>query len=449
MQGQDPVISPLKLSPRIAITTSDKKRPPFDDSPYEHELEPTYVGNPLNAPAEVNYVIGYLDSGADGNVFAGVHALRVGLTGTRLTENEIEIGGVGGTVPALITQPVAFFAAGLGSIDGNGLLDLTETKGHSNVAGLAPPPLECGNGESVTGIMGSSFMTFYNFVIRVDTPRSALLDGAVYKGPDVDILEKFEVLPEYPQAFFLEFGGLLPPFTVAFLPDFEDLTTPISPSLFALIPGSFSTSGAYFTTVGLLHGEPGPINPILNVRMLVDTGAQASIISPAVASQLSLPLAPDFVIDVCGVAGLVTDVPGYYVDFVRINAFGGPLLYSAAPFIVLDLPSPEGGGLDGILGMNFFWDRNVVFEPVLNGSGFFRVSEPIPFAFGDNDPDFHVDISDAAFFVGCLTGPGGGFGAECLHLDGDTDDDVDLDDYARLLECFSGAVDETTPNCGY
>lgn len=437
------------FSPRIAITASDKKRPPFDDSPYEHELEPTYVGNPLNFPANVNYIVGYLDSGADGNVFAGVHAERVGLTGDRLTEHEIPIGGVGGEIQARVTQAVGFFAAGLGAVDEGGLLDLNEVKGHSNVAGLAPPPLDCGNGESVTGIMGSSFMTFYNFVIRVDTPGSATVGGVTYKGPGVEILEKFEVLPEYPQAFFIEFGGLLPAFTVAFLPDVFDLTTPSSPSLFALIPGSLPGSGAYFSTVGLLEGEPGPINPILNTRMLVDTGAQASIISPGVASQLNLPLEPDFLIDVCGVAGLLTDVPGYYVDFVQINAFGGALRYSSAPFVMLDLPSPEGELLDGILGMNFFWDRNITFEPVLNGSGFVQVSEPIPFAFGDNDPDFHVDITDAAYFIGCLTGPDGGFGAECLHLDGDTDNDVDLGDYARLLGCFSGSFELTTDYCGY
>jgi len=164
---------------------------------------------------------------------------------------------------------------------------------------------------------------------------------------------------------------------------------------------------------------------------------------------LSLPLEPDFTVDVCGVAGLVTDVPGYYVDFVRINAFGGALQYSTAPFIVLDLPSPEGAGLDGILGMNFFWDRNVVFEPVLNGSGFFQVSEPVPFAFGDNDPDFHVDTTDAAYFTSCMSGSGGGYSPECLHLDGDHDDDVDLADYARLLGCFSGTVQQTTPDCGF
>ena len=96
--------------------------------------------------------------------------------------------------------------------------------------------------------------------------------------------------------------------------------------------------------------------------MLVDTGAQSSIMSPNIAANLSLPFEPDFEVDVCGVGGLVSSVPGYWIDFVKINALGGSLEYSKAPFVILDLASPEGGSLDGVLGMSRFGVR-VVYPP--------------------------------------------------------------------------------------
>ena len=45
------------------------------------------------------------------------------------------------------------------------------------------------------------------------------------------------------------------------------------------------------------------------------------------------------------------------------------LEFSHVPFIVLDMESSEGGALDGILGMNFFWNRNIVLEPTTTGGG--------------------------------------------------------------------------------
>ena len=131
-----------------------------------------------------------------------------------------------------------------------------------------------------------------------------------------------------------------------------------------------------------------------------------------------------------------------------MNASGGALQFSRAPFIVLDLPSPEGGSLDGILGMNFFWNRNVIFEPSLTGSSFFDVSDPIPVAFGDSDVDFHVDAADASFFFACMTGPTStGVSPECDHLDADFDGSIDLGDLAKLQNCFSGSAQSADPNC--
>jgi hypothetical protein len=117
-----------------------------------------------------------------------------------------------------------------------------------------------------------------------------------------------------------------------------------------------------------------------------------------VAASLSLPVEPDFTVDVCGIGGTVEDVPGYYVDYVKINALGGALEFSNAPVVVIDLESPEGGSLDGVLGMNFFWNRNIVFDPSLTLSSIIHVSDPVPFAYGDFDGSGGVNLVDFGIF---------------------------------------------------
>jgi hypothetical protein len=118
---------------------------------------------------------------------------------------------------------------------------------------------------------------------------------------------------------------------------------------------------------------------------------------------------------------------------------GGALEYGQAPFVVLDLASPEGGSLDGILGMNFFYDRNVILEPGLTTSAFLQVSAPLDVSFADNDVDFDVDMTDAEFFLNCMTPTQqDAVRPECRHFDTDDDGDVDLIDFARFELAFTG-----------
>lgn len=436
------------FSPLIAIATSDKREPSSADLAFEHKVESSYIGAPLNFPASQNFVIGFLDSGADVDLAAGTFADILGLNGFALTGNAIPIGGVGGTVDALISQPVAIFAAGLSAIGDAGSLDTTQLVGHSNTSIVVAPTIDCGNGEIVTAVVGMPFMAFYNSVIRVDQPQRVTVGGVTYQGPSVTIQSPDIPLPQPAHEITLEFGGLAPVTTASFFPDLEDLQTPITPTLMSLSSLSFPTGGAFFATLSVLEGDPSPINPIQAIRVLVDTGAQSSVISPGVAANLNLPFDPDFTVDVCGVGGFVSSVPGFNIDLVRINARGGALSFSDAPFVVLDLPSVEGGALDGILGMNFFWNRNVTFKPSLTGTGFLHVSEPIPFAYGDFDLDFDVDTSDLQTMLSCYTGPGASVAVECDHLDVDLSTHVDLLDFAQFQRCFSSPDTDAEPNCG-
>lgn len=106
--------------------------------------------------------------------------------------------------------------------------------------------------------------------------------------------------------------------------------------------------------------------------------------------------------------------------------------------------------LDGILGMNFFWNRNIIFEPALGASAFLHVSDLIPFSYADSDADFDVDLSDAERLLSCVNGPASALrvNPECVHLDIDNDGDLDLEDYGTFQRCFSGANANADPDCG-
>ena len=453
------------FSPLIAITTSSKHS--SDDIDYEHDLESSYncnahsgpiggVCGALNPPADQNFVVGILDSGSVADLAAGTGAAILGLTGSNLTPNVQPIGGVGGNVDAYVSQPIGIYAAGLSAVDLGGSLDMNALVGHSNVAALAAPPIVCGGAELVSAFVGTPFLAFYTSVIRVDTPRTVTVAGRTFRSPDVQIQNQFDPIPEFAHAFAMEIGsGGLPVATASYYPDTsldpEDpgyLITPAVPTALSLLPLIPPTGGLFFRDVQAVEGEPSPTNLPITMHLMVDLGAQTSIISEAMAADLNLPFEPDFTVDACGVGGIIEDIPGYYIDYVKINAFGGPLEFSRAPFVVIDLPSSQLGTLDGVLGMNFFWNRNVIFEPSLLDSSFFHVSAPIPVAFADSDVDFHVDAADASFFIACITGPGSaGVNPECDHLDVDFDGSIDLRDLAKFQNCYSGSEQLADPLC--
>jgi hypothetical protein len=390
------------FSPLVAITTSDKRS--TDDFDFEHALTSTYAGRALKSPAEENFVVGILDTGSVVDLAAGSYADALGLAGPNLTTVEFPIGGVSGMLNALITKPVGIFAAGLGAVKADGTLDLSQVVGHTNVAALASPPISCDNGEEITAVVGTPMLAFYTTVVRVDRQRMVKVGDRTYVGPDIRLFDFYSPSPtEYPRSIPIELGGLAPVTTASYyaFPNFDDIfgeMEPLTPTLLSMSGLSIPTGGAFFAEMGVLQGEPGPLNAIQNMRVLVDTGAQSSIMSSSVAARLNLPVEPDFTAQVCGIGGL-TEAPGYYVDYARVNALGGALEFSRVPFVVLDIESPEGGPLDGVLGMNFFWNRNIVLEPTVAGAAFLHVSEPVPYAFIDLNYDNVVDVADFAVFA--------------------------------------------------
>jgi len=103
-----------------------------------------------------------------------------------------------------------------------------------------------------------------------------------------------------------------------------------------------------------------------------------------------------------GVTGDSVIAPGFYIDSLEIPALGEWLSFTNVPVILFDVFSPEGGTVDGIIGMNLFVDLNFV----LRGGGLFLQDDPtieyIPIIIGDIAPgggDGAVDSLDLAEFA--------------------------------------------------
>jgi len=149
--------------------------------------------------------------------------------------------------------------------------------------------------------------------------------------------------------------------------DFTSDSPPASPSI---IVGNSSQSLFFVHSVDLYEGEKCAMD---KNRFMLDTGAQVTVVGARIAARLQLnPATPEFEVEIEGITGDVIMAPGYYVDAVEIPALGQWFRARQVPVIYLDVPSPEGGTLDGIIGMNLFVDFNLI----VRGGGLFLEDDP-------------------------------------------------------------------------
>ena len=286
-------------SPLVAVATSDQRKPPGAMN-VEHVVHGSYVGNPLPTPLDHNIAFGILDTGADMDLFAGQSAVALGLYGDRLTPNCVLLGGVGSTIEACISYPVGVFAAGLSAVDTGGTLDLGAVVGHSNVAVLVAPEILCGDEELLTGVIGMPFVAFFNSIIRVDNAVTASIGGVERTSPDVEIREKSDPLPGLARKVLLEFASPEPVISASYFPDlFDPAFAPIFPTELSGGNLTLPSGGSLLTEISARNGG----NPEMPLRMLFDTAAQISAITPAGVVRLNLPNEPDFSVTLCGIGG--------------------------------------------------------------------------------------------------------------------------------------------------
>lgn len=354
--------------PWVAVAVTDKRSDDFD---WVAEAHSSVVGKYLTKNPDADFTIGLLDTGASVHLMGYAAANQTGIyAADLLTPNFVELVGATSSTLAWVSQPLAVFMDGLAAIDPNGMrVDDSNMVGQSNVSiivGEAPEP----NQADLPTVVGSPMSVYFATVIRNDRPITVTYDGNDYTGPDIHFYgHEDSQIPDYANSIPL---NLIPTGAadIQYLPDFEALME------FVLRPGSPSVIGGFLQSlffVASVDLHDGPRSAIDKQRFMLDTGAQITVIGSGVASRLGLdPAHPDFEVDIEDATGEVTIQAGFYLDSLEIPALGGWLTFTDVPVVLLDVASPEGGTMDGIIGTNLFVDFNLV----LRGGGLFGQDPP-------------------------------------------------------------------------
>ena len=354
------------FTPWIAISVTNARA---DSETFDANVENSIVGSYLTSHPESDYIIGIFDTGASAHVMgyeaghlAGIFAADL------LTSNTSTISGVTGEVDAWVSQPLGIFIEGIAAIEPNEKLwNRSKMVGQSNVA------IMVGQGGSPVDLptaVGSPMSVYFTAAFNNDIIVRRTRAGSDYNTPDIRIYQQDDpCIPIYANTIPLELRPLgatsvqyIPGLTGDF--DFE----PTSPSI--IVTSTSYQSVFFVASVDLYKGIHSAID---KTRFMLDTGAQVSVVGSRVASRLGLnPAHPDFEVEIQGVTGDISTAPGFYIDAVDIPALGDWLSFTNIPVVLLDVSSPEGGTLDGIIGMNLFTDLNFT----LRGGGMFLQDDP-------------------------------------------------------------------------
>lgn len=373
-------------------------------------------GYPPGYNPQTEYTIGIFDTGASAHVMGNTAATQSGLFAgdpCLVTNNIIDITGVNDSTEVLVSQPMGIFVDGINAIDGSGnLTDMSGMVGQTNVSivvGMPPTP----PAPDLPTAIGSPLSVYFTAVIRNDQQISVTHNSEVFTGPAISFYEHSDpaIPTDYPLTVPLELkplGGI----SVQYIPDFDlyswlddifnldfDFGTPSVPST---IIGNLSQSVFFVHSVDMSHQGHSALD---RNRFLFDTGAQVTVVGSRVGARLGLdPADPAFEVEIQGVTGETATAPGFLVDSLQLPALGRWLSFTNAPVILLDVASPEGGTVDGIIGMNLF----VNFNLVLRGGGLFLTDDPrleleplgytITGDFGPADGDGIVNTFDLAIF---------------------------------------------------
>jgi len=387
--------------PWIAVAVTDK-RYPWENWIFEANDTNSVEGNYLTTGPDPNYAVGIFDTGASAHVINHAAATQAGLSGSYLTSNMIEVSGVADSVWAWVSQPIGIFVDGVGAIEPNGLLyDTSGMVGEWNVAVAVGDAVESPN---LPTVIGSPLPVYFAAHFRNDQQITVTHNSEDFNSPDIFFYELSDpCCPSYPNVIPLEMrplGGV----SVQYIFDpFDPWLSPASPSI---IVGNLSQSVFFVHRVFLYEEASSAPYPLSYQRFMFDTGAQVTVVGSRVAADMGLdPADPNFEVEIQGVTGGTITVPGFYIDSLEIPAIGEWLGFTDIPVILLDVFSPEGGTLDGIIGMNLFVELNFV----LRGGGMFLQDDPtlefgpIPYhIIADIFPrggDGVVDFLDLAVFV--------------------------------------------------
>jgi predicted aspartyl protease len=371
--------------PWIAVSVTTRRKAELE---FEADVETSVRGSyPSGVNPQTDYIIGLFDTGASAHVMGYADGRRAGVYPGLLTANQTIISGVTGSVVASVTQPLGVFIDGLAAIDPETLaLDSSTMMGESNVAimvGQNP-----GTFPDLPTAIGTPMSVYYTTVIRNDRMLTVERNGETFTAPDIRLYETGDTqAPRFTNVIPLELrplGGI----SVQYIPtldlglgglgglDLDDIlggggfATDFPPASPSVIIGNSSQSLFFVHSVDLYDGARSALD---KGRFMLDTGAQVTVVGSRIAARLQLdPSQPEFEVEIQGVTGDITMAPGYYIDAIDIPALGQWFQARQVPVVLLDISSPEGGTLDGIIGMNLFVDFNLI----VRGGGLFLDDDP-------------------------------------------------------------------------
>jgi predicted aspartyl protease len=321
------------------------------------------VGDYLTVNPEADYAIGILDTGAGTHVIGDDNAVKMGISPGMVTTLEVVLSGATGSAIAYTSEPLGIFIAGLDALDSNGLLvDDSQLMGEYNVSVLVGDPVESAN---LPTVIGMPMAVYCSAAFCNNKELFVSIDGNDYSGPYIAFYGLSDSsVPSYPNLIDLQ---LRPSdaYAVQYFPcelldlcESEPDGTPVYPSM---IWGGFSSQSVYFVPWVNLADGGYSISGVDG--FMLDTGAQVTVISRTMASGMHLSTSnPEFEVEIQDVTGQITYEPGFYLDSLQMPADGQWLEYTDVPVVVINVDSPEGGYLDGIIGMNLFVDLNFVIK---------------------------------------------------------------------------------------
>ncbi len=347
-------------------------------------------GNFFVSQPQENYAIGIFDTGASTHVLNNKAADKTGLLDAdMLTSNPIEIRGVTGSIYAWVSHPYGLYIDGLGVIDPCGVISsFSNMVGEYNVSTSVGPSYAT----ALQTAIGSPLSVFFTTYIDNENQVTVISDGNEFTGPnlifyDEDYTEYDPTVPHFDNIIPLELKPLGAA-AIQYTPSLENLDFP--PMVPSIIIGNLAQSLFFVHSADLYEGNYSALD---KDRFMLDTGAQVSVIGSRIATRLHLePNYPEFTVEILDVTGQSTTANGYTIDSIQIPAFGDWFIANNVPVIHLDIDSPEGGTLDGIIGMNLFTEFNLIIrgggippeiDPVLELDPIYRLAADIAPEGGD------------------------------------------------------------------
>ena len=326
----------------VSITNEDT----VDDLDFIAYNTDTYLANglpgahALASNGSPHYRVALLDTGAQVHLMTADAISDFDFAGNDLLGTElIPLGGAGGTEFGTNHDPTGIYVTGFSNATGGASLSLNTTSlvGQYNVSivGANDPA------SLLPDVVGLPLASQYTTVIRADQRQELVVAGEVYESPEVQLLPfgdpsipdigltaPLQLLPgsafANPPLFTLNFG----------LPDPEDFHQ--DPSIPTNVPGAMFIQGD-------IANDGTDLNDLL---MFFDSGAQVTVVSELVASNLGFDVVldtPEFTVEIQGAGGVVLDVPGFYVESFSLDTTGGDFTLNNVPVIVLDVPDPRDG----------------------------------------------------------------------------------------------------------